>query len=158
MDQLALEIYEFVDGNDDQKCLGIDILINERSLREIIREVERPFAAAEGSPDLAGGYRGLHPEQVLAPSRQLLGEPLKGLRHVSRDPFDVAIFVCAGCGEPGCWPLMVRVEVHEHNVVWSGFNQPHRRDKWSYEALKPFTFDRAQYEWALQKPRRRDSY
>jgi hypothetical protein len=35
-------------------------------------------------------------------------------------------------------------------VIWSGFEQPHRR-AWRYDELRPFVFDRTQYLSALDR-------
>jgi hypothetical protein len=42
----------------------IDITVNGRDLGEIVREVERPFASAEGAPNIAGTYLGLPPTRL----------------------------------------------------------------------------------------------
>ena len=58
------------------------------------------------------------------------------------------------CGELGCWPLMARIDVREGEIVWSDFEQPHRADSWSYQALGPIGFERNQYEDALARAER----
>jgi hypothetical protein len=47
-------------------------------------------------------------------------------------------------------PLLVRVTTTAETVVWSEFEQPHRRGRWSYEKLGPFIFDQRQYELAIE--------
>src|SRR5918998_6581593 len=106
-----------------------------------------PFARREGKSDLAGSYVGLPPNEVFLPSRRLLGE-------TTRYPFDdlggkVAILGCI-CGDVGCWPFRVRIELREDVVIWDGFEQPHRR-KWRYDEMHPFVFDRTQYFSALDR-------
>jgi hypothetical protein len=132
------------------------ITINGRELVEIIRTAELPFALAEGHPDLAGAYAGLPPELAFLPSMHLLGDPddlYSGLVRTGEDT-KPAVLVCE-CGEPGCWPLCVRIDVEPGVVVWTDFEQPHRaRDDgrnaaWSHAAVGPFRFDRAAYEAAL---------
>ena len=131
------------------------ITINGRELLDIVREAEVPFAEAEGHPDLAGSYRGLPAVVALVPSKHLHGEPdalyseLVGSGAVTKP----AVLVCE-CGEPGCWPLCARIEVKDEVVVWSDFEQPHRkgddgREPWSYGSVGPFEFDRSNYEQAF---------
>jgi hypothetical protein len=64
------------------------------------------------------------------------------------------------CGVPGCWPLQVRIELTDHDVVSRDFRQPHRLDrseadsdqrKWSYDRLGPFQFSRHQYEVQIRQ-------
>jgi hypothetical protein len=38
----------------------VQILIDGRDLIDLVRAIELPFATAEGHPDIAGGYSGLH--------------------------------------------------------------------------------------------------
>jgi hypothetical protein len=59
----------------------------------------------------------------------------------------VALLGCE-CGEWGCWPLLATITVTQQRVVWTDFEQPHRKER-DYTALGPFEFDRAQYELAL---------
>lgn len=54
-----------------------------------------------------------------------------------------------GIGDVGCWPLMACIEMTSDSVTWSDFEQPHRRERWSYKAAKPLVFDRAQYANAV---------
>ena len=54
------------------------------------------------------------------------------------------MFLGCECGEPGCWPLMAHITVRDQEVLGGSFEQPHRRDKWTYD-----DFDRSQYEAAL---------
>ena len=53
------------------------------------------------------------------------------------------------------WPLLCLIDATETRVIWSEFEQPHRRGKgarppWTYEKLGPFEFDRQQYDEALE--------
>lgn len=126
------------------------IIINGRDLIEMIHEIELPFAEREGNPSIAGGYSGLLPRTVFLPSRHFLGEPKP---YYSDGEGRTYVLECR-CGEPGCWPLSVRIEVRDREVVWSDFRQRHRgpdarAGEWRYDALPSFTFDRASYEQAL---------
>ena len=138
----------------DTKDAGVSIVINDRDLRDIVRAVELPFATQEGSPQIAGAYAGLPPEIVFLPSRHLLDRP-DAL--YSEDDSRVHVLGCE-CGEPGCWPLAVHVDVRDHEVVWRDFHQPHRGPEakagcWKYDAMPEFRFDRKSYERALSVTR-----
>ncbi|HEX8218838.1 MAG TPA: hypothetical protein VF914_06455 [Chloroflexia bacterium] len=133
------------------------ILVNGRDLVDILREYELPMAAGEGSPDIAGGYMGLPPEDVLLPSRHFFGEPRW---EVYRYGGKISILDCE-CRAAGCWPFLARITVDADTVVWSDFEQPHRSPDhpnggWTYEGLGPFTFAREQYLKALQDAQARE--
>ena len=148
MDESHLEI-----GNRDDPTDGIvgavSISINGRDLVQIVREMKLPFAARDGKPDLAGGYVGLSPSEVFFPSRRFLGESKTYYDNDSPDD-KLAVLGC-GCGEVACWPLLVRITLREDTVIWSDFEQPHRRH-WRHHGLGPFLFDRSRYLDALQRP------
>jgi hypothetical protein len=126
----------------------VEVFVNGRNMVDILREVELPFAAREGKPNLAGDYIGLPPEDVFLPSPRLLGEPAT---HYDRDGVEgkVAVLGCV-CGDVGCWPFRVRITLRDDVVIWDGFEQPHRR-AWRYDELRPFVFDRTQYLSALDR-------
>jgi hypothetical protein len=121
--------------------------INGVSLIELARRVERPFAALEGHPEIAGGYHGLPGSVALGPGSVLLGhlETDGALPYLDAGQLTV---LCCECGEPGCWPLTTRFEVDDLWVVWRDFAQPHRYE-WDLGGLGPFVFDRDQYEHAV---------
>jgi hypothetical protein len=124
----------------------IKIEVNGTDLPELVREVELPAARAEGDEELAGGYVGLVPGYVRVDlASQFLGGG--GARLYEGEDEKTQLLGC-GCGEVGCSPLLARVTVTEDTVTWDEFEQPARPD-WDYEALGPFTFERAQYERAL---------
>jgi hypothetical protein len=134
------------------------ISINGRSLLDMIREVEAPFATAEGSPRRAGSYRALPADVAFLPSRHLLDdvEPIYSDAGWTGEVAKPAVLICV-CGEPGCNPLCVRIDVQEDVVVWHDFQQPHRvgegqTSAWSYQQIGPFTFQRRAYERALRRP------
>lgn len=134
--------------SDQSYASEVGISIDGRDLIHLVREIEVPFAAAEGTPHVAGAYAGLPFD----------GEPL--VRHflgqsdeVYEQDGKVAVLGCE-CGEPGCRPLLARIETDEGSVVWSDFEQPDRvgggiLKAWRYDNLGPFRFDRAEYESAL---------
>jgi hypothetical protein len=53
--------------------------IDGRELLDIVRDSEAPIVAKAGEADLAGKYYYLNVRDVLHPSRQLLGEPIRPL-------------------------------------------------------------------------------
>jgi hypothetical protein len=131
---------------------AVAICINGRNLVELVREVELPFAAREGHPKIAGKYVGLPASHLFLPSRHLLSDPAP--LYESRGKTQV---LGCKCGEAGCWPLFLRVNLGDKAVIWSDFEQPHRRSSsaashWKYDQLGPFTFDRQQYEVAITGP------
>lgn len=158
MDEIELKTVKELDAFDEPTD-EVDILINGGDLRNLVREVELPFAAEEGSPHLAGGYTGLPPEAVFLPSRRLLGEPSE---RYDDDEERISLLGC-GCGVVGCWPLMARISLDADTVTWSDFAQPHRSEDmlfvmgkrglvvWRYEGFGPFVFERDKYVAELGK-------
>jgi hypothetical protein len=125
----------------------LEIFVNDTSLVDLIGELERPAAASKGHPDLAGSYSGMHLGQIseLAPDHFMGGES----SHLECGPENKTVLLAdKGCGEPGCWPLMARVEVADDTVTWTDFEQPHR-ENWNYGGFS-LAFDRRQYEDALK--------
>lgn len=148
MDEIHFELGKR-DGPVDGVVDAVSIFINGRDLVQIVREMELSFAARDGNPDLAGSYVGLPPNEVFLPSRRFLGEPET---YDDKDsPDDKLAVLGCGCGEVGCWPLLVCITLRKEAVLWSGFEQPHRRH-WRYEELGPFLFDLSRYLDALQRP------
>jgi hypothetical protein len=113
----------------------VRVLIDGRDLIDLVREVEAPWAAADGQPELSGGYAGLWPEAW----RELPEQDEAGR---------AAILACE-CGEVGCWPLHARITRSEASVTWSDFAQPHRPE-WRHDRLGPFVFERAAYDRAIE--------
>lgn len=112
---------------------GVEVRIDGRDLRELVRAVELPQATADGQPDLAGSYEGLPPEEWTAPAA--------GDRQGR-----VAVLGCT-CGVSECWPLLARVTRRAGTVVWSDFRQPNRG--WTHDRLGPFTFAQPAYDAAV---------
>jgi len=124
----------------------VAILINDRDLIEMLREVELPFATREGHPSMAGDYQGLSPAALFEDTRVWLGKARKGWNYAEGQ------IVLLGCPyvDVYCWPMSVRVTLAEDRIIWSDFEQQQRdastgEDQWTYEALGPFAFDRRQY-------------
>ena len=118
------------------------LVINGRDLVDLVAAFERDFAG-----ELAGAYEPLPANDLVAPSRHLLGEP-DGLYQYAEGR--VALLGCE-CGESGCWPFVARIDVGDDRVTWRDFAQPHR-PQWSYAGFGPFVFDRAAYEAAIRLP------
>lgn len=141
MDYIQLRIAEELDAFDELSEI-VETFINGRNLRDIVREIEQPFAARDGQPDLAGSYVGLPPEDVFLPSRRFLGERERDYDD-EHGRCQIAVLGC-GCGVVGCWPLLVEIVEAEDRVTWRNFRQPFRSG-WSFDLLEPFVFDRPQY-------------
>ncbi len=121
-----------------------ELLVNGVAFIELVRRHELPFAMAEGKPDLAGDYF-----VTGAAAYYPTGHP-------SSDRYDgeekSMLLGCAECGFVECWPLLARVETQGETVIWSDFEQPHRRfsgvdgaPAWSYKDFGPFVFERVSY-------------
>jgi hypothetical protein len=130
---------------------AISVEVNGRPLAELVGEVERPFAEREGSPDIAGNYAGIGHRWIDDVDEHYHGAPGSDLSCGSKDK---TLLLGCECGEPGCWPLLARVDASSEIVSWEDFEQPHRGERWSYDQLRPFTFERAQYDAALSELRR----
>jgi hypothetical protein len=134
------------DGRGPTGGAEVRLLVDDRDLAELVREVELPHARAEGAPGIAGAYAGLAPSQLSGGLRRhFFGGDGSDL---ACGPRDKTVLLGCDCGEPGCWPLMARIEVDGDVVVWSDFEQPHRHG-WTYDGLGPLRFAREQYEAAL---------
>lgn len=144
LDRLSLEVKRPDDPFRDWNT--VDVLVNGRNLIDMLREVELPFASEEGHPDIAGAYIGLQPKDVFLPARAFLDDPDDWYGEGGK-----AEILSCDCGEPGCWPFLMRITLGSDRVIWSDFEEPHR-SKWNYEDLGPFIFDREEYEAALQGP------
>lgn len=125
----------------------VRVLINSEDLIAMLAKHEAPFAEAEKNPKLAGSYIGLSPFTALPPSTRYLGYSYPCMY----DGPDMTEILCCTCREEGCWSLYCKIELTDSLVTWSGFEQPQREGEWSYDTFGPFTFDRAQYETALQE-------
>lgn len=140
--------------NPENGFQPIDIFINDRSFLEIIRETEEPIIAKENlqrdaeSQLKAGDYYSLPATLTYLPCRNLLDEP---------DEFDFLIepehlhsnkstLLGCTCGVLECWFIVAKITLTPTTVTWSNFAQFH----FDYEYdLKPFVFEREQYEREL---------
>jgi hypothetical protein len=132
---------------EDEGAHELRVTVDGEDLNEIARRAELPDATRDAQPDVAGGYAGLRASAF----KGLIGEHFLGGSgsHLFSGPDGKTVLLGCVCGDPGCWPLMARVEVGASEVRWSDFEQPHR-DSWSHEGLGPFVFDREQYAAALE--------
>ncbi len=126
----------------------VAILINGCDLIDRLREVELPFAIREGHPSIAGSYQGLSSHELFEDAEVLLGKV--------HPPGSKTTLLGCTCGFPDCWPSYVKITVEKDHIIWNDFEQPHRgaskgADQWSYEALGPFVFDRAQYMGEVER-------
>ena len=116
----------------------VTTLINGRDLIAMLREVELPFATADGQPSVAGSYGGLTPLEW-----DWIGDMIEGKPSPSElADGSIAVLACE-CGVTQCWPLLARIEVAGERVEMGGFFQPYRRD-WRHDGLGPFVFSRAE--------------
>lgn len=144
MDKLEFKIEQ--KESDDRKIPAVNIFINGKNLIEMLKEYELPFATKEGSPDIAGGYAGMYPKDFLYwyLTAAWLGDGVH------------SILTCAGCGEVGCWPMMVTVTEDNDKVKWSNFHQPHRGPEskasfWDFSNFPSFEFSKENYQTELNK-------
>jgi hypothetical protein len=132
---------------EDEGQVELRVTVDGEDLNEIARHAELPDATRDGQPEVAGGYAGLRAWAFDGPiAEHFLGSPDS---HLYCGPDEKTVLIGCSCGEPGCWPLMARVEVGASEVRWSEFEQPHR-EGWSHEGLGPFVFEREQYVAALE--------
>lgn len=143
MERLSL-IWEPVGPHGEPE---LRIFVDDVDLVELVASVELDDAVKEGAPEIAGGYAGL-PAWTLRGKlvEHFLGGPKS---HMYCGPHGKTVLLGCDCGEPGCWPLMARVEASSTEVRWGDFEQPHRRGRWSHHALGPIVFDRGLYEKTL---------
>ena len=111
---------------------AVEIYINKREMIELLKEIETPFASAEGHINIAGAYGHLTPGQLYSELT---------------DSGECALLCCNDCGFIGCWSVMVNVERDDSYVYWKEFRHNHR--DWKYNIS--YKFDRLEYESALKQ-------
>jgi len=149
MDSISFVIGYVIDYKNE-KNYSVDIFINGRDLRDIIRDVELPYFSKAGNPGRAGGYLGLPPKAVFLPSRHFLDKPNRLYCYGEKR----AIYRCV-CGDVHCGPMLVDITITDDKILWDNFENPYHStlftDKpWDYSSLK-FVFDKKQYELELSK-------
>ncbi|GGK88609.1 hypothetical protein [Deinococcus radiotolerans] len=138
------------------------VLMNGTPLVELVRRWEDVAAQATGERSLAGSYAGLPARFAAEIQTAWLGADQDDGRLGGPGKW-VTLLGCE-CGEPGCWPLLARIETDGQAVRWLDFQQPYRAKKeadplnpqrpptpfWSYEGFGPFVFERAAYTRAVR--------
>lgn len=118
----------------------IQIYIDGKNLKDILKEIERPFATKEGNPGIEGQYIGLDAEYTY-------------MSHFLREQSAKIALLDCSCGCSGCWTLIANIKINEKLIVWENFEQIHRnmdKLKWDYDNLF-FEFDKEQYIKELEK-------
>ena len=122
-----------------------EILVNDVPLLDLVTECEHRLHV-----DPAGAYLLLPGELALFPSRYLLGEHTVDSSAWCSDweswgfgKDKTAIAGCT-CGDVGCWPLVVSIELERGVVIWHDFVSRRSQD---YHL--GFTFARKRYEHEL---------
>jgi hypothetical protein len=158
--QISEQNFEHSAAPPPEDFRSVEIYIDDRSLIEIVREAEKPFVAAENeerkteegfaeNPLTAGDYSWLPESFIYPPSRNLLGEAYDAFILAPGDMhYGKSILLGCTCGIVECWCLAVKITLSEETVTWSDFGQFHR--EWDFK-LKPFVFERKQYESELKK-------
>ena len=131
--------------NHDEQ-LSFEIFVDNQPFVELIRVHEQPLADGEGKLELAGQYMTPPLLSNYDLAKHYLGDP----EVIAEDDEKIALLICSFCGDTGCWPLLAQIQVSEDTVVWSDFEQHHRKN-WRYDSFGPFVFDRGQYEAALSE-------
>ncbi|MFL0373757.1 hypothetical protein [Paenibacillus amylolyticus] len=131
-----------IEPSQEEEHKVLNIYIDNENIIELIKKYEMQF-----EPQIAGGYEGPSINFLKNINEHLFGE----LNENDLFNYDgkTQILGC-NCGEPECWPLLVKIKVNDEIVVWSEFKQPHRNEDsgeyWDYSNLKPLEFNRKQYE------------
>jgi hypothetical protein len=140
----------------------VAIVINGAPLLELVRVVEQPLLAAERKAAIAAGPcegEVAPPASYMYPTVAVITrgageffgtiESMFGLEPGDPQRGKTCVLGC-DCGDPGCWPLLVRISRSASVIAWSAFSQFHRN--WVYD-LGPYQFDADAYEQELQRIR-----
>ena len=90
---------------DNRKWIVVTIMINGKSIIEMLKVYEKPFAEDEGHPNLAGGYDWMEINTFLS---YIVGDYITNYGKIS-------ILTCP-CGCDGCWPMQIRVVENKENI------------------------------------------
>ena len=119
----------------------VEILIDGRSMKEHIQEIERPFIKEDPSiEDDTEQYGHVSP-------KSLYDDLMEAADPLYDSGLGVYLFCCASCGEQGCWSVTCKVKEDEQYVYWYDFQHEHR--DWNYHLS--FRFDKDAYEQAMRK-------
>ena len=128
----------------------LEIMVDQRPLTQLLQRMERAYAKAEGSPDLAGSYKGVPLTLALAPYKHFLGEPSR------RYSCEGAPVVLVGNEKVPIhlkpqWRLSARITFYRRLVVWHDLSLEARKGQWGYFDPEVLVFNRYQYEEALKE-------
>lgn len=122
----------------------VEVIIDGKSILDIIRRIEKPYLQEEGLlrlQDHGNDYGHISPKDLYD---SLLSATVNG--SFSYD-FGVYLFCCGGCGEPGCWSVTFHVKEDEKFVCWYNFEHNHR--DWAYNLN--YKFEKKAYQMAMNK-------
>lgn len=126
---------------------SVTILINGIDLIEHLRKHELPYAILEGNKAIAGVYQGIDPLRLYQRLAYGLDKNEKG---------KITILGCI-CGVEECWPMKIRTIDSGEKIIWKDFEQPDRNadseDFWDYSRFGEFTFNKKDYDKALNELR-----
>lgn len=140
MDKISFKYKRVKYDIENEPVMTCQIYINNKSLIDLVKEVEMPLANITGEESIAGNYAPLTLED-LYDEVNVKDNVVDGLKQST-------VLGCT-CGCVECWPLYVKIEQSENYVIWSGFRNPHRF--WNYSSFGPFVFDKKQYKYELKK-------
>lgn len=145
--EIKIEPFDYEDGKREQ----ISIYVDGINLIDIVANVEKNILANGGEAGPAGEYAGLSYEynkqnHFLTQEDAMYGE----------DEDKISLIDCT-CGCEGCWTFACKIDVQGDIVIWSDFEQVHRREggwtdkPWIYDELGEFVFDKEQYLSEISK-------
>uniref|UniRef100_UPI00405623EC hypothetical protein n=1 Tax=Acetatifactor sp. TaxID=1872090 RepID=UPI00405623EC len=131
VDNLELRLADWAfEGEKSFKV--VQILLNGKDFIEMLREIEKPYAEAEGKPHLAGDYGYVSPKHLY--------------RELTKMSDGAELLCCGGCGDSGCWSVMVSVREDDEYVYWENFEQNHR--DWEYSLS--YKFEKKEYDQVME--------
>jgi hypothetical protein len=149
LDTLELRPQPWANGEDlDDE---VRIVIDGTDLIHLVTVAEDALTPRAG-PSIADSYAGLRPAEVLWPSHHLLGAPQAMWKVCG---VKTALLRCRLCDNEIRWPVLAKIEISDHDVVWRDFEQRRcvdpdvpgsTEERHDYPTLGPFRFSRLQYE------------
>lgn len=97
-------------------------------------EAREGFSPSEGYQGV--GVGGLEPQEIEA--------------HFLPEDASLLVLECGSCGEWGCWPGEMTIELAGDTVTWRDLRNKHR-PTWDYPGVGPFVFEREAYEAAIAR-------
>ncbi len=155
MDTLVLRPQPW--GNGEDLDDEVRIVIDGDDLVDLVTVAEESLGSSVAHHSIADSYSGLRPAEVLWPSHHLLGAP-QAMWQVCG--VKTALLRCRLCDGEIRWPVLAKIEVSDHAVVWRDFEQRRCPDpavtdstevRHDYPALGPFRFSRLQYEAQIRQ-------